>query len=93
MLHLATPNGPACPSRSISLTNSTGWNIIVDKGFRDPDGVKWKLKHLQEYVNTDYDNEEITIKLARDRKTNIMLSGAYWRMAELVNGGTYEVKY
>ncbi|KAJ8321023.1 hypothetical protein KUTeg_002610 [Tegillarca granosa] len=91
LLHLATPNGPACPSRSISLTNSSGWNIMVDKGFRDPDGTKWKLEHLQEYINTDYETEEITIKLARDRKTNIMLSGAYWRMADLVNGGSYEI--
>ncbi|KAL3873866.1 hypothetical protein ACJMK2_036950, partial [Sinanodonta woodiana] len=91
ILHSQSPNGPACPSKSVSLTDSSAWKSINKTGFHDPSGKAWRLHHREANVFKDYVHNEVTIKLARDSKDDSMYSSIYYRSAEMAIGGTYEI--
>lgn len=91
LLHLASPFGPACPSRSISMVNDPKWTELQQIGLRDPSGQKWSLIHRTENVDRLVYDDTVTIKLGRDNHKKQMFTGALYRSADYENGGTYSV--
>ncbi|XP_076116641.1 uncharacterized protein LOC143084119 [Mytilus galloprovincialis] len=91
LLHLASPFGPACPSRSISMVNDPKWTELQQIGLRDPSGQKWSLIHRTENVDRLVYDDTVTIKLGRDNHKKQMFTGALYRSADYENGGTYSI--
>ncbi|ESO82597.1 hypothetical protein LOTGIDRAFT_236952 [Lottia gigantea] len=91
VLYLPSPDGPSCPSRNIKFTDSSWKRFKAEQNY-DSKGNRLQLEYRDGNVltNPDRDNE-LEIKLARDVKTDTMFTGGYYRDADMVNGGTYEV--
>ncbi|KAK3101942.1 hypothetical protein FSP39_007535 [Pinctada imbricata] len=93
LLHLPSPTVEACPPRPTSMTNATGWNIMDSFGFNDPDGQFWKIVHNPNNVRMVYENEQVEIKMYHDINSDRILSGAYYRSADMDStGGVYQVQ-
>lgn len=89
ILHLPTPLGDACPARKIPIQSSE-WKTIQGRGFLDPTSHSMKL----EYRPGDCfftDDTTLAIQMSRDTKEDQMYSGAYYRTADLMTDGDYEV--
>ena len=90
-MHLASPTAVACPLRHISLTNNTEWSRLNSFGFRDPDGTFWLVENSPDNVHLNYFDEDMEIKIYRDPVQDKLVSGGYYRSADMENGGIYEV--
>ena len=88
---MASPFGPPCPSRHISMINDPHWIDLLQIGLGDPSGQKWSLIHRQENINQLVYDNTVSIKLARDNHKRQMFTGALYRSADYENGGTYDV--
>ncbi|KAK3101936.1 hypothetical protein FSP39_007496 [Pinctada imbricata] len=92
-MHLASPTTVACPPRPTSMTNATGWKTMDSYGFSDPDGIFWKIRHDPDNVRMIYETQEVEIKIYRDVSSETVISGAYYRSADMDStGGVYEVQ-
>ena len=60
-------------------------------GFVDPSGKVWDIEHLPGYVFKDDASDAVSIKLKLDDTMDRMYSGIYHRIADLENGGIYQV--
>ncbi|XP_041378093.1 uncharacterized protein LOC121390363 [Gigantopelta aegis] len=88
-LHLPTPVGEACPANSMPF-DADGWSFLnTDKVYETSDH-KLKLSYSEKYVYVDRD--ELGIKLTRSPGKDLMLSGAYYRHADMLQGGQYKLK-
>ena len=92
LLHLPSPFGPDCPSRHISMINDEGWKKLEQIGFEDPDGTNWLLHHRKENIGELIYDNAISIKLTKDNRREQMFTGAYYRSADILNGGAYHVR-
>lgn len=73
------------------MVNDLDWGKLQQVGLKDPSGKKWSLLYKIENIKKDIYDDIVTIKLARDHKSQQMFTGAYYRSASLENGGTYHV--
>lgn len=67
------------------------WRELQQIGFRDPSGSHWSLVHRPENVDRLMFDDIISIKLARSSFKDQMFTGAVYRSADYLNGGTYKV--
>lgn len=73
------------------MINDDDWRRLEQLGFRDPSGAIWKLHHRKENIDTLIYDNAVSVKLATDNVMKKMFTGAYFRPAEIANGGTYHV--
>ncbi|KAK6192291.1 hypothetical protein SNE40_003784 [Patella caerulea] len=88
ILHLPTADGASCPARHI-LFSDPEWEHYVSVNNYDSSGSKLNIKYRK--ANVYIHEDELEIKLAKDDKTGTMVSGAYYRDADMNDGGTYEL--
>ncbi|KAK3612515.1 hypothetical protein CHS0354_024486 [Potamilus streckersoni] len=91
LLQLPNPNGPSCPSRHTSFKDKMTWKALNLYGFRDKSGIYWNIQYREANILINNLTDEMTIKLARDTKSEHMFSGGYFGSADMENGGNYEL--
>ena len=88
-LHLPTPSGDACPANSMPF-DAIGWSFLNTDRVFDTSERKLRLSYSTKYVHVD--KNELRIKVMRSPGEDLMLSGAYYRHADMLKGGKYEVR-
>ncbi|XP_048250793.1 uncharacterized protein LOC124111176 [Haliotis rufescens] len=88
-LHHPVPDISACPVRPIKF-NDAGWKFFESNRNFDSRNTSLSLTYGAAYVHRTDSGDSMDIKLTRDTKKDAMMSGSYFRDADLVNGGIYE---
>ncbi|XP_067659895.1 uncharacterized protein [Haliotis asinina] len=88
-LHHPVPDTSACPVRPIRFSDA-GWNFFESNRNFDSRNTSLSLTYKAAYVKRTTSGDTMDIKLTRDTKKSAMISGSYYRDADLVNGGEYE---
>ncbi|KAK3612537.1 hypothetical protein CHS0354_024514 [Potamilus streckersoni] len=91
LLQLQNPYGPSCPSRHSSFKDKMTWKALNLYGFRDKSEIDWNIQYREANILINNLTDEMTIKLARDTKSEHMFSGGYFGSADMENGGDYEL--
>ena len=83
-----------CPNQIISMKDRQ-WKQLNRLGMLDSVGEFWKIKYDKKYVIPAAVEDTVDLKLVLTKDAtnqDIMGAGAFYRRAELFNGGVYKVQ-